>query len=563
MSAVGLIALMVVSALLEMLSVGIVMPALSLMTNAKPTATTQRFADWLGWLGSIAHERLIFVGLAGIFCIYAFKVVFLLFVAWRQVRFVATVQSDVAKRLFTIYLMQPWTFHLQMNSAELIRNLSEIPILAQMCVGFLGTIAELMVLLGLLGLLLWFEPIGAVAVGCLMGGATWLLERATRNRLTYWGQAYHRHERLCYKRMLEGLNGVKDVKIRGCERLFVEQFSTDRNAQVLMQGRQLFVNQVPRLWFELLAVMALCMLALVMAWQGKTALSMVPSLALFATAAFRMLPSVNRIVSAVQNLRFTTALIDTIASGLRSGSADIPTAPGRSVNFLDAVELQHLSFRYPSATDLALSDISLRIPRGASVGIVGGSGAGKSTLVDVILGLLPPLSGRVIVDGKDIAPDVRAWQAIIGYVPQVIYLCDESLRRNVAFGVPDERFDEAAFQRAIRAAQLDDFISSLPDGANTTIGERGVRLSGGQRQRVGIARALYHDPAVLVLDEATSALDTETEKSVMEAVDALQGDKTLIIVAHRLSTVANCDMIYKLEYGRIAEAGTFAEIFEK
>ena len=202
----------------------------------------------------------------------------------------------------------------------------------------------------------------------------------------------------------------------------------------------------------------------------------------------------------------------------------------------------------------------LQIPQGASVGIVGGSGAGKSTLVDVLLGLLSPDEGRVLIDGVDITGRLRDWQSMIGYVPQSIYLCDDTLRHNIAFGVSDARFDQAAFERALRAAQLDDFVASLPDGADTVIGERGVRLSGGQRQRVGIARALYNDPEVLVLDEATSALDTDTERQVMDAVEALHGVKTLVIVAHRLTTVAHCDVIYRLERGRVTATGSFAEV---
>jgi ABC-type multidrug transport system fused ATPase/permease subunit len=228
--------------------------------------------------------------------------------------------------------------------------------------------------------------------------------------------------------------------------------------------------------------------------------------------------------------------------------------------FRTGISLENVSYRYPTGHADALSDVSLTMPHGSSVGLVGGSGAGKSTLVDIILGLLDPSSGRVTVDGVDIGSNVRGWQDQVGYVPQSIFLCDDTLRRNVAFGIPDGRVDEAAVRRALRAAQLEDFVAALPQGLDTTVGERGMKLSGGQRQRIGIARALYHDPQVLVLDEATSALDTETEKGVMEAVNALHGAKTLIIIAHRLTTVANCDLLYKLENGRVVQSGSFAEV---
>jgi len=228
--------------------------------------------------------------------------------------------------------------------------------------------------------------------------------------------------------------------------------------------------------------------------------------------------------------------------------------------FQECITLENVRFRYPASRENVLDAVSIRIPHGASVGFVGGSGAGKSTLVDVILGLLPPAAGRVTVDGNDIHDNLRGWQDTIGYVSQSIYLCDDSIRRNVAFGVPEKDIDEGAFRRALKAAQLDTFVDSLPAGADTSVGERGVRLSGGQRQRIGIARALYHEPEVLVLDEATSALDGETEKGVMAAVNALHGAKTLIIVAHRLTTVAGCDILYRLDKGRVVHSGTFAEV---
>jgi ABC-type multidrug transport system fused ATPase/permease subunit len=233
---------------------------------------------------------------------------------------------------------------------------------------------------------------------------------------------------------------------------------------------------------------------------------------------------------------------------------------GGPLAFSKAIVLEGVSYRYPSTVAAALSDITLKIPRGASIGFVGGSGAGKSTLVDLILGLLTPTTGQVRVDEVDIQTNLRGWQDQIGYVPQTVFLTDDSLRRNVAFGLSEDQIDDSAVQRALRAAQLEEFVNSLPEGVQTHVGERGVRLSGGQRQRIGIARALYHDPQVLVLDEATSALDTATEEGVMAAVNRLIGEKTLIIVAHRLSTVARCDRLFRLEKGRIVDEGSFQSI---
>jgi ABC-type multidrug transport system fused ATPase/permease subunit len=285
---------------------------------------------------------------------------------------------------------------------------------------------------------------------------------------------------------------------------------------------------------------------------------MVSSLGLFATAAFRLLPSVNRLAMAIQNFRFNASGLAALYNDLQLSSEPPKASPG--IEFRRSIALEGVVFRFPAAPAPALDGVTIRIPHGTSVGLIGGSGAGKSTAVDVLLGLLEPTEGRVTVDGIDIRDNLRGWQNLVGYVPQSIYLCDESLRENVAFGVPPEEVDEQALERAIRAARLDDFVATLPDGLSTVVGERGVRLSGGQRQRIGIARALYHDPAVLVLDEATSALDTATESEVMAAVNALQGAKTLVIIAHRLSTVEQCDIVYRLDRGRVISSGTLAEV---
>jgi ABC-type multidrug transport system fused ATPase/permease subunit len=394
-----------------------------------------------------------------------------------------------------------------------------------------------------------------------MAAATLLLDRLTRGRLIRWGHLAQHNNMLSYQHLLQGLNGAKDVKILGCEREFIEQFDAHRSMYVRMNMRQSFFGQVPRIWYELLAVAALCVLTAVLLWRGKTTQAMIPTLGLFAAAAFRMLPSVNRLAFALHSLRYSQATIDMIHSELQLGMPSIVPAVSRLL-FSRAIALEHVSYCYPGGHELAVDDVSIDIPHGAAVGIIGGSGAGKSTIVDILLGLLTPSRGHVFVDGVDISINIRGWQAQVGYVPQSIYLCDDTLRRNVAFGLPDEAIDDRAVALALKAAQLEDFVAGLPEGVQTLVGERGVRLSGGQRQRIGIARALYHDPPVLVLDEATSSLDTETETGVMEAVEKLHGTKTIVSVAHRLSTVANCDILYRLERGRISQVGSYAEVVQ-
>ncbi len=557
-AALVLLGMMIVAMLLEMLGIGLVVPALAFMTrgDAEPSPL---MASWLARLGNPTQTQLIMGGLVVLLGVYAVKTLFLLVVAYWQSRFVAALQASMGRRLFANYLAQPWTFHLQRNSAELARNILEVQGFGATCTSLLGTAAESLVLVGIVALLLWFEPLGAMVVGGVLAAATWLFSRFTNPRLVRWGEGRYRHLALLQQHLQQGLGGAKDVKIRGCEAEFVEQYRKHSDIVAHLQARQSLVQQAPRLWLEMLAVVALCLLTAVMLWSGRPSAALIPTLGLFATAAFRLLPSVNRLSQATQNLRYSASVINVLQRDLAlTGPVSLPTSD--RIPFRDAIVVDGVTFCFPNNPTPALDNVTIRIPYGSSVGIVGGSGAGKSTAVDILLGLLDPTAGKVTVDGIDIHHQLRGWQNLIGYVPQSIYLCDDSLRRNVAFGVPSERIDEAALDRAIRAASLDTFVATLPAGLETLVGERGVRLSGGQRQRIGIARALYHDPEVLVLDEATSALDTATESDVMAAVNSLHGRKTLVIVAHRLSTVEQCDVLVRLEHGRLVKTGSYADV---
>jgi ABC-type multidrug transport system fused ATPase/permease subunit len=300
----------------------------------------------------------------------------------------------------------------------------------------------------------------------------------------------------------------------------------------------------------------------VMLSTGHPANEIVPVVGLFAATAFRVLPSINRIVGSKQQLKVSRTAIETIYGDLHLPVLRERTTEVELIAF-ENLKVQNLMFNYEGIVDSVLNDVNIQIRKGEAVGFVGQSGSGKSTLIDIMLGLLKPQSGSISINGQLIGDVKQSWQKIIGYIPQTIFLMDDSLRRNIAIGIDDKEIDEVAIVEALKSAQLEDFVASLPEGLDTVVGERGVRLSGGQRQRIGIARALYHRPSVLVLDEATSSLDTETEHGVMQAVQALQGDKTVIIVAHRLSTVEYCDRLYRLDAGRIVDEGTFDEVMNR
>jgi len=564
-SAVVLMGWMFIGMALETLGVGLVIPVIGLLSQPDFAASYPVLQQFFVTLGNPSHRTVIAAAMLGLVGVYFLKSLFLAFLAWWQMRFAFGVQEQLSQRLFTVYLRQPYIFHLQRNSAQLIRNVtSEVSIFTgKGILSIMMLLTESSVLFGLCSLLLLVEPLGALITVSVLGTAAWGFHRFTRRRITHWGEARQHHDGLRIQHLQEGLGGAKDVKLLGRETEFLEQYRL-HNSQGARVGRlQATLQQLPRLWLELLAIGGLATLVLSMLAQGRALEAVLPTLGLFAAAAFRLMPSVNRVLGAVQSLRYGLPVINTLYEELKLAALEPAAQNNNEVHgFQTEIRLIDIRYTYPSASAPALNGLSVSIRKGESVGFIGSSGSGKSTLVDIILGLLTPNAGQVAVDGQDIQINLRAWQDQIGYVPQSIYLTDDTLRRNVAFGLPNEQIDDAAVQRAIQAAQLEEFVSSLPNGLETLVGERGVRLSGGQRQRIGIARALYHDPGVLVLDEATSALDITTERGVMQAVTALRGSKTILIVAHRRSTVEHCDRLSRLEQGRVVEEGSPQQIFQ-
>lgn len=556
--ALALLLLMFVGMVLETLGIGLVVPMIALLTANDSRDRFPVLGPVLAALGNPRHELVVTAAMLGLVGVYLIKTFYLAFLVWLQSRFAYGIHAQLSQRLFTTYLRQPYAFHLHRNSAQLLRNVTgEVHMFTNgaMMPGML-LVSEALVLLGLFVLLLAVEPVGAVLVVGFLGITGWGFHRATHARIARWGLARQHHEGLRIQHLQQGLGGAKDVKLLGRETEFLEQYRV-HNAQSARAGQlQYTVQQLPRLWLELLAVNGLAALVLSMLWQGRAVEAVLPTLGLFAATAFRLMPSVNRSLNSLNSLRYALPVVNTLYAESRLPTSESEDSKIVTQPFRQALELDKVTFTYAGATVPALSDLSLIVRRGESVGFVGTSGAGKSTLVDVLLGLLVPISGEVRVDGRNIHADIRNWQNQIGYVPQSIFLTDDTLRRNVAFGLSDDQIDDAAVWRTIHAAQMDEFVRSLPHGLETRVGERGVRLSGGQRQRIGIARALYHDPAILVMDEATSSLDPATERDVMRAVMTLHGEKTIVLVAHRLTTVEYCDRLYRLERGKVVEEGT-------
>ncbi len=556
-SAVVLLGLMLIGTVLETLSVGLVIPAIALMTQSDYATKFPLLQSVLAKIGNPGQQALVVIGMIALVGVYVIKNLFLGFFAWRQNRFTFGLMEQLSQRLLTIYLRQPYTFHLQRNSAQLIRNVfTEVDLFTgNVVTPLMLVLAESLIICGLAALLLSIQPVGVLIVAGVIITASWVFSRLTRPFILRWGVLRQHHAGLRFQHMQQGLSGAKDIKLLGREAEFLRQFRTHNQHYARVGRLQNTLLQFPRLWLEVLAIGGLAMLVLTMLAQGSKLNTIMPMLGLFAAAAFRLIPSMSRVLAAFQSLRYGLPAIDILHTELNLAAPTPGTRHGHGLPFRETLEFYQVTYTYHGAPAPAISELSLAVRCGETVGFIGTSGAGKSTLVDILLGLLTPDSGEVRVDGTDIQGDLRCWQDQIGYVPQAIFLTDDTLRRNVAFGLPNDQIDESAVDHAIKAAQLEEFVRSLPDGLETLVGERGVRLSGGQRQRIGIARALYHDPAVLVLDEATSALDTATERGVMEAVRALQGSKTIFIVAHRLSTVQDCDRLYRLEKGRVIGEG--------
>lgn len=556
-----LLVLMLIGMALETIGVGVIIPVVALLMKGDFSSSYPRLRPMLDWLGNPTQRQLVTIGMLGLVGIYLIKSVFLAYLSWCQNKFASDVRVEMSQRLFTSYLRQPYTFHLQRNSAQMMRSITEdVGLFGTLIIHFANLVTEGLVLCGVAGLLLSVEPAGALIVVLVLGAAAAAFHFSTRAKIAKWGIARQHHEGLRIQHLQQGLGGAKDVKLLGRETDFLEQYKFHNIESAHVGHLQSTIGSLPRLWLELLAVMGLAALVITMLARHRDMNTVMPTLGLFAVAAFRLMPSVNRILAATQAFRYARPVIDSLYEELKLTSPKPTSMRVGDASFSADIRLSKVRFAYEGAPTPALTGVSIVIKKGQAVGFIGPTGSGKSTLVDVILGLLTPESGKIEVDGVDIQKDLRGWQDQIGYVAQAIYLTDDTLRRNIAFGLSDSDIDDIAVRRAINAAQLEDFIDGLPLGLETVVGERGIRLSGGQRQRIGIARALYHDPAVLVFDEATSALDVATEHEFMKAVQSLRGTKTVLIVAHRLSTVEQCDCLFRLVQGEVTQQGTPAEV---
>jgi ATP-binding cassette, subfamily B, bacterial PglK len=564
----GIFLLSLIIAILEMVGVGLILPFIGVITKPgiiHENSTLRSIYDIL----PVNSEWQFFIWFAfGLVAFIVAKNSIYAAVIYVQQNYLIGKRVYFTTLLYQDYLNRPYSFHLNNNSAMLLRNINQVDgIFSGILQPFFLIMTEALTIVCIICLLFYtngFATLGAIILVLL---PAYYIQMFLGRRFQKLGEGNFKFMAITSKLILEGLNGIKELKVMNRWKLFCVDFAKNALELGHIRRDQQLLNQAPRLILEVIIMGCFMSVIIYLLWQKHTVTDeILPVIALFGAASLRVMPSINKVISGFNQLEFSKILQSTICVDLiESKRKDIDsqfdeTSTYSKSEFEHSIKLQSLSYRYQETEQDAVHNISLEIPRGSSVGFVGHSGAGKSTLVDMILGLLPPDRGEVLFDGRDIQQHKAEWRRCIGYIPQEIFLCDDTLRRNIAFGIPDQFIDESSLAKVIKIGHLESVLDQLPKGLDTILGERGVRLSGGERQRIAIARALYHDPSVVLMDEATSALDGETEIEITRAIEELRGDKTLIIVAHRLSTVKKCDCVYFLVNGEIRDSGKVEDL---
>jgi ATP-binding cassette, subfamily B, bacterial PglK len=561
---VGMIFLFLFVSLLEVFGTGLVGQFISLATDPNSIARTEIINSIYQWLNF--HSPRQFLLLLGAFVIFIFYLkAFLSFNAQKYIfEFGFRQQGELSSRLMHAYLNAPYTFHLSRNSAVMLQNvLNETERFSSgVIMPALTSISNAIVTIALVILLVHTNIMAMVIIGGILSISFFLL-KSFKDKIANWGKDSSDARTKMIRAINHSLGGLKETRTLGCESYFEAQIEKQVNRYAVSSSLALSFSNLPRYVVEAFLMSFLIGFTFLFIWfeRGeKQNLSAV--LGIFALASIRLLPAVGNLLTSINGIRYNTNSLDRLYLDLKELEPEktVRLDTKSTLSYSDRIVLENVIYSYPNSDREALAGISLTIKKGESIGLIGKSGAGKTTLVDVLLGLLTPQNGDITVDGVSIYKDLRSWQNAIAYVPQSIFLIDDTLTNNIAFGVAEGEIDRQKLKGAIAAAQLDELVEQLPQGANTMVGERGVMLSGGQRQRVGIARALYHQRDIIIFDEATAALDNETESLVTKAIASLSGTKTMIIIAHRLSTLEHCDRIYRMSNGQTIESGSYKEV---
>lgn len=557
----GLMVLILIGGLLETASASLILPLVSAILDEEKFAENRYVMQIRELLGIESIRTFTLCMLGFIIAIYIFKAVFLILQTYLLARFANKNRARCTTNLLWQFLHRPYEYYLYAETSDIIRtiygDMDNIFNLLLQCMNFAS---ELVVSLCLGVFLLITDWKMCLLMVILLGVLTLINVKVIKKHLNIAGEGSRITQAGMYKWILQGASGIKDVKVLRKEYYFTDRYSDSAEGYADNQIKYNVLTNLPRLLIEAVAILGILIYVMISILMGVNIASLMTTIAAFAVAAMRLLPSVNRLNTYIANIAYFEPALDFIyenvnTKGLSEENVLITHNPTEeyvpALTFKDTIELRDITFAYPNTDKNIFTHADMTVPIGASVGVVGASGAGKSTIVDIMLGLLEVKSGEILCDGIDAIEHYSEWLSHIGYIPQTIYMLDDSIRRNIAFGVDDSDIDDDRVWAVLKEAQMMDFVKDLPDGLDAQIGERGVRISGGQRQRLGIARALYHNPQILIFDEATSALDNDTETAIMDAIDSLHGQKTMVIIAHRLRTIENCDIIYEVKDEKI------------
>lgn len=568
LSVVWLAALGIAAGLSDTVGIGLIIPYVALLMDPEGFASHHIVRQVLEAVGPMSTDTMVIAVTCVITLAFIAKTAVALVSRYAQARFTSQLQIRLGAELIRRYLNADPSFHMARNSAELVRNVNaEIRVMSHAVVlPLFAMVSEAFVVLGILALLLLLSPAAVFGAAGFFGLLAFAFQRALRRRLRRHARERHRLLAARLRSINQALGAMKELRVLGRLEHFARLYDQDNTALAHTERFHLFVNQLPRTINEAVLVVALLpVVAAAKLWGGNEAV-LLPMILLFAVAAVRLLPAVSHIMSSLSNLTYLNKTVESLHLDMttlaRAGELPPPSRPavGRFDRAFGPIRFENVRFRYPGAESEAVAGIDLVIPAGQAVALVGPSGSGKSTLVDLLVGLIRPTEGRILADGQDIAGDIENWQRRIGYIPQRLYLIDDTIRRNIALGLADDAIEPSRIENAARLARLDNLLAGLPRGLDTPVGELGGRLSGGQRQRICIARALYHDPALVVMDEATAALDQASEREIIEALRAFRGAKTIVMVAHRLASVRHCDHVYFVVQGRVVASGGYEEL---
>lgn len=559
---VVLIFMILIGAVLETLGVSMIYPLIE--TVMMPEVFEQNaMIVWIcNVLGYTSAEQFVTFMLLALIFIFIFKNLYLLLLYYVQHSFITNSQYRISRDLLKVYLNRPYEFYLNASTGDIMRTVySDSTGIFNLLLQCMQFITEFMVAIFLGTYLLIIDPVMTIVMGILLVGITLLSSAFLKPRISRIGEESRQQQSKMYKTIMQSINSVKDVKVYAKEDAFLGIYRKYGKRYYNLARDHEVLSSVPRLAIEAFSLSGVLAYMAVMMKLGQNVQTMVPQLSAFAVAAVRLLPSASRINTYLANIAYYRPTLDYVYANVElPKNVDERAAEAKAVTetdklkFHDCIKVEQLYYKYPNTDKYIFENARMQVPYGKSVGIMGPSGAGKTTVVDIMLGLLRVESGTITCDGVNVLEHYGQWLANIGYISQTINMVDDTIRANIAFGVDVDDIDDTRVWQVLEEAQLADFVRNLPNGINTVIGERGVRISGGQRQRVGIARALYHDPEILILDEATSALDNDTEAAIMEAIENFHGRKTMLIIAHRLKTIENCDIIYKVENGKIMES---------